>query len=96
MQWPARENYTSPSISKITSYNTKTSLILMPSSSSHTGTLDQLQVMTFIYRSHAIGLCLIWPTAEQGTYEIKHLCTVPNKRTTGVEEALLSLALTYT
>lgn len=46
------------------------------------------------YRSHAIGLCLVWPSSV-GQYEIKHLCSVPSHRGKGVEECLLGLALKY-
>ncbi|TNV77950.1 hypothetical protein FGO68_gene5615 [Halteria grandinella] len=46
------------------------------------------------YRSHAIGLCLVWPTPD-GQFEIKHLCSVPSHRGKGVEECLLGLALKY-
>ncbi|CDW72511.1 UNKNOWN [Stylonychia lemnae] len=46
------------------------------------------------YRSHAIGLCLAWPAAEN-EFEIKHLTSVPSHRNKGVEEALISLVLGY-
>ena len=46
------------------------------------------------HRSHAIGLCLVWPVSED-TYEIKHLCSVPTHRNKGVEECLINLALKY-
>lgn len=45
-------------------------------------------------RSHAIGCCLAWPLGNN-TFEIKYLCSVPNKRQSGIEEALLSLVLEY-
>jgi hypothetical protein len=32
---------------------------------------------------------------SNGEYQIKFLCSVPNKRDNGVEEALLSLVLEY-
>eukprot|EP00347_Sterkiella_histriomuscorum_P018578 403344980 len=47
------------------------------------------------YRSHAIGLCLAWPSTDNQTFEIKHLSSVPSKRNQGVEEALISLVLSY-
>lgn len=50
-------------------------------------------IHTFL-RSHAIGICLIWPIA-QGQYEIKYLCSVPSHRSKGVEECLIGLALKY-
>lgn len=46
------------------------------------------------YRSHAIGLCLVWPSDNQ-TYEIKFLTSVNSHRNKGVEECLLGLALKY-
>ena len=51
--------------------------------------------MFMIIRSHAIGLCLAWPTTNENEFEIKHLCSVPSHRDKGVEEALLTLVLTY-
>ena len=46
------------------------------------------------FRSHAIGLCLAWPSGDK-EYEIKHLTSVPSHRNKGVEEALISLVLGY-
>jgi ribosomal protein S18 acetylase RimI-like enzyme len=48
------------------------------------------------YRSHAIGLCLVWPVdGSPSTYEIKHLSCVPGHRNKGVEECLINLAIKY-
>lgn len=66
--------------------------ILTPSSSLHTGNLN---ILINNVRSHAIGLCLAWPTGGDKEYEIKHMCSVPSHRDKGVEEALLALVLTY-
>ena len=48
------------------------------------------------YRSQAIGLTLAYPSeTDPETYEIPFLLSVPSHRNKGVEQALLSLILTY-
>ena len=66
-------------------------LIQTPFSFSLIGNSESI---TNFYRSHAIGLCLVWPTGEK-EYEIKYLCSIPSHRGKGVEECLLMLALRY-
>ncbi len=57
----------------------------------HIGRITQI----ILFRSHAIGLCLVWPSDLAGEFEIKHLCSIPSHRGKGVEECLINLALKY-
>ena len=56
---------------------------------------DPLGFFFLTYRSNAIGLTLAYKCADETTYEIPFLLTVPSHRNKGVEKALLALILEY-